>query len=78
MKVYLLWHVHELTDDFGTHDKEKLIGVFSSAEKCKDIIEKFKYLEGFKDYPLNCVIVDEYKVDKTNWEEGFSTVRWIE
>ena len=32
MKVYLLWHTHELTDDFGTHDEEKLIGVFSSAE----------------------------------------------
>ena len=26
MKVFLLWHTHELTDDFGTHDEEKLIG----------------------------------------------------
>ena len=26
MKVYVLWHVYELSDDFGEHDEEKLIG----------------------------------------------------
>ena len=25
-EVYLLWHVHEIKDDYGTHDDEKLIG----------------------------------------------------
>ena len=29
MKVYVLWHVYELTDDFGEHDEEKLIGILS-------------------------------------------------
>ena len=31
-EVYLLWHVHEIKDDYGTHDDEKLIGVFETEE----------------------------------------------
>lgn len=74
MKVYLLWHTHEISDDFGIHDEEKLIGVFSSTEKVDDTIEKLKNLEGFRDYPLDCFIIDEYELDKpTNWTEGFFT-----
>ena len=79
MKVYLLWHTHELTDDLGTHDEEKLIGVFSSAEKADDTIESYKSLEGFRDYPLNCFMIDEYEMDDpTNLTEGFFTAQWTE
>lgn len=79
MKVFLLWHTHELTDDFGTHDEEKLIGVFSSSKIANDTIQKLKNLEGFRDNSLDCFMIDEYEVDKpTNWTEGFSTVRWTE
>ena len=28
----MLWHTYELTDDFDTHDEDKLIGVFSSKQ----------------------------------------------
>ncbi len=31
MKIYLLYHMHEITDDFGTHDEEKLY----------DLLEKY-------------------------------------
>lgn len=79
MKVYLLWHIHELTDDFGAHDEEKMIGVFSSAEKANETIERLKGLEGFRDCPLKCFMVDEYEVDKPlNWTEGFFIARWNE
>lgn len=79
MKIYLLWHIHKLTDDFGAHDEEKLIGVFSSVEKANHTIEKYKTLEGFKDYPLDSFVIDEYEVDgTTNWSEGFCTTRWTE
>lgn len=79
MKVYLLWHIHELTDDFGAHDEEKMIGVFSSAEKANETIERLKVLEGFRDCPLKCFTVDEYEVDKPlNWTEGFFIARWNE
>ena len=71
--------MNEITDDFGTHDEEKIIGVFSSLEKANETIEKYKNLEGFRDCPLTCFGIDEYEVDETlNWSEGFSTVRWIE
>ena len=30
--VFLLWHTHDLTDDCGTHEEVKLIGVFSSEK----------------------------------------------
>ena len=67
MKVYLLWHTHEITDGFGIHDDEKLIGVFSSAEKANCIIEKYKNLDGFKDCPLDSFFIDEYEIDgRTN------------
>lgn len=78
MKVILLWHVHEVNDDFGTHDEEKLIGVFSYAEKADEAVERLKNLEGFRDYPLTCFVLDEYETDKINWAGGFSIVRWTE
>ena len=31
MKVYVLWHVYEQSDDFGEHDEEKLIGIYLIA-----------------------------------------------
>ena len=72
MKVFLLWHTHELTDDFGTHDEEKLIGVFSSAEIANDTIQKLKNPERFRDNSLDRFMIDEYEVDKpTNWTEVF-------
>ena len=79
MKVCLLYHTHEIIDDFGTHDDEKLIGVFSSLKKANEVIDKYKNLEGFRDCPLTCFTIDEYEVDKTfNWAEGFCTVTWTE
>lgn len=71
MSVYLLWHVHEMTD----YDDEKLIGVFSSAEKANATVEEYKNLERFRDCPIECFVIDEYEVDKpANWREGFVTV----
>lgn len=74
MKVYLLWHTHELTDDLGTYEEEKLIGVFSSDKKATDTIEALKKLEGFRDYPISDFIIDEMEVDEPSWTEGFITI----
>ena len=30
MDVFMLYHIYEQKDDFGVHDEEKLIGIFSS------------------------------------------------
>ena len=60
MKVYVLWHVYELADDFGEHDEEKLIGIYSTEEKARNAIQSHKDLEGFKDLPLECFEIHEY------------------
>ena len=32
MNAYVLWHIHELHDDYGPQDEEKLIGIYSTEE----------------------------------------------
>lgn len=78
MDVFMLWHVYELRDDFGIHDEEKLIGVFSSEAKAQEAIERLKEKEGFRDLPLSCFEIHETTVDQVGWEDGFATVRWKE
>ena len=75
MIVYVLWHIHALHDDYGTHDEEKLIGIYSTEEKAAEAIEAHKDLEGFRDYPVECFEIHEAVVDRSNWNEGFAMVR---
>lgn len=74
MDVFLLWHVYELTDDDGTRDEEKLIGVFSSEAKAKEAVEQLKEKEGFRDHPISCFEIYKEKIDRMNWVDGFVTV----
>ena len=76
MKVYVLWHVYQQRDDFGEHDEEKLIGIYSAEEKARDAIQSYKNLAGFKDLPLECFEIYEYEIDRSNWNDGFTTVRY--
>lgn len=76
--VFLLWHIHDLEDDFGTHEEEKLIGVFSSEGKAEEAIELLKGKEGFRDLPVTCFEIHKMRVDRTGWTDGFCTVRWRE
>lgn len=76
--VFLLWHTHDLTDDCGTHEEVKLIGVFSSEKKAKDTIVQLKDKEGFRDFPMNCFEIDKMKVDQSSWSDGFFTAHWTE
>ena len=48
MIVYVLWHIHELNDDYSPHDEEKLIGIYSTEEKASEAIEAHKDLERFR------------------------------
>ena len=78
MYVFMLWHVNELRDDFGIHDEEKLIGVFSSEATARGAIQQLKDQEGFRDLPLSCFEIHQTKVDQVGWKDGFATVRWNE
>ena len=78
MDVFLLWHIHDLVDDDGTHEEEKLIGVFSSETKAKEAVEQLKEQEGFKDYPLSCFEIHKFEIDCLSWGDGFTTVHWTD
>ena len=69
--VFLLWHTHNLTDDCGTHEEVKLIGVFSSAEKANEAMEQLKNKEGFRDFPISCFEIAKIKIGQTSWIDGF-------
>lgn len=70
MKVYLLQHVHSFDD--GEEDV-KLIGVYSSQENAEAAIARLSQLPGFSDAAAGFHI-DEYRLDKDQWIEGYSTV----
>lgn len=76
--VFLLWHTHDLTDDFGTHEEVKLIGVFSSEEKASEAMEQLKDKEGFRDFSISCFEIAKMKIDRMSWADGFSVVHYAE
>ena len=63
MKVYVLWHVYKLSDDIGEHDEEKLVGIYSTEKKARDVIQNHKDLEGFKEAGEKIDLID------TNYEQ---------
>ena len=76
--VFVLWHVYEQTDDYGVHDEEKLIGIYSSRKKAEEAIELHKDLEGFRDHPAECFEIHETELNRSSWDTGFTTVRYNE
>ncbi|BCT93312.1 hypothetical protein LYSHEL_23360 [Lysobacter helvus] len=64
--VYLLSHANpgKLQDD------EKILGVFSSAEKANQAIAGYLLLPGFREQQ-DGFHVDAYVVDQQEWSEGF-------
>ncbi|MFT9057373.1 MAG: hypothetical protein ABF449_12320, partial [Ethanoligenens sp.] len=66
IKVYMLEHKRETGSDGNELIySSKLIGFYSSRKKAEETIEKYKNIEGFKDYPDGFVIM-EYEVDDNN------------
>ncbi|MGE4545957.1 MAG: hypothetical protein AB7D06_17855 [Pedobacter sp.] len=72
ISVFLLYHTHHLPD--GEQD-DKLLGVYSSREKAENkIAGKYRLLPGFSEQDGEFTI-NEYFIDKDNWEEGFVLVK---
>ncbi len=62
--VYKLTHKRNSEDDaYST----KIIGFYSSEEKAIDTLERYKNIEGFKDYPEN-FIIEKCQVDFDDFE----------
>jgi len=69
-KAYLLQHSYE--DDDGC-EETKIIGIFSTEEKAKEVAQVYRTIEGFSRYP-DCFFIDAYELDKQFWTEGFITI----
>ena len=70
-KMYLLYHKYEYGED-NEHEEIKILGVYNSEQEVSKVIERYYKLVGFREYPKECFLVDEYIVDvDTNWKEGF-------
>ncbi|MHB9106588.1 MAG: DUF7336 domain-containing protein [Armatimonadota bacterium] len=78
--VYILHHVHLLTED---REDVKLIGVYSSRDNAEAAVERLRNQPGFCKTP-KLVNLDtdentdgfqivEYGLDEDHWQEGFAT-----
>jgi hypothetical protein len=65
--VFVVLHVHELDLD---HEDVKLIGVYSSRQRAEEAVVRLSACPGFRDSP-DTFHIDEYKVDRDHWEEGY-------
>jgi hypothetical protein len=70
MKVYLLWHAHDLDEEVD----EKLLGVYSSQQKAEDAKLRLSDQPGFREH-VEGFGIDPYELDEDHWTEGFVTVR---
>jgi acyl-CoA-binding protein len=69
MKLYLLQHVHEMSNEV---EDTKLIGVYSSMQQAITAQDHLKSKPGFLDNQ-DGFFIDEYELDKTFWADGFYT-----
>ena len=65
--VYKVDHVYEVDDI----EEVKFIGVFSSMEKAQEVVNKLILQPGFRDYPVDAFQINETKIDRIGWSEGF-------
>lgn len=66
--IFKLEHYYEIE----CKEFHRLIGLYTSFERAKETIEKYKLLPGFKDYPDDFYL-EVYEINKNHWEEGFVT-----
>jgi hypothetical protein len=73
VNVYLLWHMRPLdeteTDEVG-ETEDKLCGVYSSRARAEAARQQLITLPGFRDFSGD-FLVDEYAVDRVQWDQGF-------
>ena len=53
-----------------------MIGIYSTEEKAREAVQSHKNLEGFKEFPIDCFEIHEYELNRSGWNDGFTTVRY--
>ncbi|WP_059171343.1 hypothetical protein [Bacillus sp. FJAT-27445] len=74
--VYLLQHSYEFNREYCPNEciieETKTLGIYSSRKEAeKAIVEIYKDKPGFKNHPLECFHIDEYRINESFWVEGF-------
>ena len=69
--VFALYHIYNRSFKGVEWREFKRIGLYNTKKQCEDIIETMKDSVGFKDYPVACFKIFEYKVGQTYWREEF-------
>lgn len=73
--VYKLVHMYEREDE----DEIKELGLYSTYENAQKAIERYRFLKGFNEHPVECFLIDECELDKdAAWTEGFINTAVIE
>lgn len=70
MTLPIAFVVQHLREDEDGYDDVKLIGVYSTQELAEAVVERYKKLPGFSEYPEGFCI-SGYELDKDHWTEGF-------
>lgn len=68
-EIYYVEHVYEKDNQ----EEIKFIGVFSSRKKAQDAINNLILKPGFRDFPIDCFQISEGKLNRSGWEEGFTS-----
>ena len=79
--AFLLQHLHVISED---NECAKIIGLYASKEEAISAIERLSTQPGFSDFPKlidpleddaeSGFYIDEYKIGKDHWAEGYVTV----
>lgn len=72
--VFLVQHVHVISDGDDEEEDVKLIGVYSTEAQAHAAIGRLSTRAGFRDH-LAGFEVSELTLDKDHWTEGFITWR---
>ncbi len=72
--IYMLSHVRLVDNEV---EDVKGLGTFDTKEKALKMIEEYKKLPGFKDYPQNFIIEKE-EINKPYWIKGFNNTGEIQ
>ncbi len=72
--IYKLVHIYDNNDE----EIIKELGVYSTLKNAKKAIERYRVLEGFNVYPIECFHIEKCELDKdAEWTEGFTNTEEI-
>lgn len=72
MDIFILNHEYGYDLENGTINIEaKGIGAYSSLEKVQEVISRYKTIQGFRRFPIECFKCYEYELNQSHWTDGF-------